>query len=153
MKSLVVYYSRTGTTKKAANEIANLLKADIDEIIDKKKRDGIFGYLSAGRDALNNKLTNIERPKIDSTKYDLVVIGTPIWAGKITPAIRAYVKDKNFNKIAFFVTAGSGDGKEAFAELEKLTKKPVAALELSTKEVSNNKHKERILNFCKKLKG
>jgi flavodoxin len=41
-KILVVYYSRTGMTKKLANSIANLLFADIEEIVDTKNRSGLM---------------------------------------------------------------------------------------------------------------
>jgi len=48
MKTLVAYYSRTGNTKKVAVEIAKNLKADIDEIIDKKDRSGMIGWIIGG---------------------------------------------------------------------------------------------------------
>ena len=59
MKTLIVYYSRTGLTKKIATHISETLKADIDEIIDTKKRSGAIGYMSGGRDAMKGSLTNI----------------------------------------------------------------------------------------------
>jgi flavodoxin len=51
MKALIVYYSRTGRTKKIAKEIQLGIKAEIEEIKDSKNRKGILGWLSAGRDA------------------------------------------------------------------------------------------------------
>ena len=58
MKNLVVYYSRTGRTKKIAKEIQERLNADIEEIHDVKNREGILGWLSAGRDAGTKKTTS-----------------------------------------------------------------------------------------------
>jgi flavodoxin len=43
MKTLVVYYSRTGTTRKVAEAIAGILRCDIEEVVDTKKRSGILG--------------------------------------------------------------------------------------------------------------
>ena len=44
MKSLVAYYSRTNTTKKLAEAIANNVNADIEEIIPKVNYQGKLGY-------------------------------------------------------------------------------------------------------------
>lgn len=52
---LVVYYSRTGATRKVAEYITKQLGADMEEIIDMKKRSGIWGFLIGGRDALRKK--------------------------------------------------------------------------------------------------
>ena len=41
-KILVIYYSRTGLTKKLAMCLMDLLHADGEEIIDRKKRSGIM---------------------------------------------------------------------------------------------------------------
>ena len=102
MKSLVLFYSRTGNTGKIANEIAVKLNSDIEEIFDKKNRKGIFGYLAAAKDAATKKFTQIEEVKKDLSQYDLVIIGTPVWAWGMAPAIRTYLSKNKFNKLAFF---------------------------------------------------
>lgn len=111
-KVLVVYYSRSGTTKMVANEISTALKCDIEEIIDKKKRRGIFALVLAGRDAVFKKTTEIAATKFDPKDYDIVIIGTPTWASSIPPAIRTYVQKNmsKLNNIALFCTFnGSGE--------------------------------------------
>jgi flavodoxin len=47
MKTLVVYYSRTGKTRFVAERVASELKADIEEVVDLKNRSGRFGFLKA----------------------------------------------------------------------------------------------------------
>ena len=105
MKTLVAYYSRTGHTKFISEKIAQLLGADSCEIIDKKNREGKLGFLGGGNDALREKMTDIEVSK-QVEGYDLIVIGTPVWAGKITPAIRKFMDTNDFKgkDIALFVT-------------------------------------------------
>jgi len=44
-KYFVVFYPRTGTTRKVAEAIKDALKCDIEEIFDIKKRADLFGYL------------------------------------------------------------------------------------------------------------
>jgi flavodoxin len=149
MKVLVTYYSRTASTKKLAEEIANCLKADIDEIIDKKKRSGPIGFLTGGRDAMKEKETEIEFEK-SPENYDLVVIGTPVWAGNVTPAVRAYLKKNKFKKVAFFCTFG-GSVDKTFGEMELISKKPIATLGLKGSDVKNGKVEEEMKGFCGEL--
>ena len=78
MTYLVVYYSRTGNNRAIAKTIAEKLSAEIDEIIDKKKRLGKLGWLLAGRDSRARKLTEIEFQK-NPQDYDTIIIGSPIW--------------------------------------------------------------------------
>jgi len=126
MKTLVVLYSRSGTTKRVAQEVAKALNADIDELIDKKSRKGILGFLRAGYDATRGKTTEIEFEK-DPYDYDLVIVGTPIWNGRVTPAIRTYLL-RNREKIknaAFFSTCAGRPGK-CLEQMEELWgKKPI----------------------------
>ncbi|WP_052125268.1 flavodoxin family protein [Thermotoga sp. Mc24] len=105
MKILVVYYTRSGHTKKVAEIIKDILKADIDEVMDRKPRKGIFGFLKAGYEATVGKTTDIIFKK-DPSEYDLVVVGTPIWNGRVTPAIRTYLlkNREKIKKVAFFAT-------------------------------------------------
>jgi len=73
---LVVFYSRTGTTKKVAEAIATKLGCDIEEIIDTKSRRGLLGFLRSGLEATLKRLTTIEEIKNDPASYDVVIIGT-----------------------------------------------------------------------------
>ncbi|RLF77290.1 flavodoxin [Thermococci archaeon] len=126
MKTLVVFYSRSGTTKRVAQEVAKALNADIDELIDKKSRKGILGFLRAGYDATRGKTTEIEFEK-DPYDYDLVIVGTPIWNGRVTPAIRTYLlwNREKIKNAAFFSTCAGRPGK-CLEQMEELWgKKPI----------------------------
>ena len=159
MKTLVTFYSRTGRTKELAKEISKQLNAELDEIIDNKKRCGIFGWLGAGKDAMEKNLTEIKHD-ISPKNYGLVVIGTPVWASSITPAIRTYLKKHKFKKVAFFIVSGSGDTENAAYEMEKLSKKPIAVLNMFKEDFHNNHKKtinvweiKKVKEFCDKIKN
>ncbi len=79
-KALVVFFSRTGKVRRVAEAIAAELGADVEEIVDTRDRRGPFGLLSAARDAMLRRTARIEEPAHDPADYDLVVIGTPVWA-------------------------------------------------------------------------
>jgi flavodoxin len=154
MKPLVVFYSRTGTTKKVAEEISRLLGGDIEEIHDLKKRSGIIGFLKSARDARSRKLTTLETVKNDPAIFDIVVIGTPIWAGTLSTPVRTYISQYKggFRKVAFFCTAGGNRG-NPFDEVESLCgKKPVATLRLRRKEVRSGQYAEKTEEFVTKIK-
>jgi len=52
VKPLVVFYSRTGTTKKVGEALVDLLQCDNEELIDTKKRTGPLGAYSLGETQL-----------------------------------------------------------------------------------------------------
>jgi menaquinone-dependent protoporphyrinogen IX oxidase len=156
MKVLVVYYSRTGTTKKVGENIAFWLKARREEIIDGKDRKGPIGYIKAGRDASAKKFTKISKAEWDPREFNMIIIGTPIWAWTIAPAIRTYIeqhkdvlKDK---ELGFFCTMGSNGDKNAFKVMETLIgRKPKATLSLKTRDVVQSNYETAIREFVKKL--
>ncbi|MDD3120070.1 MAG: flavodoxin [Candidatus Gracilibacteria bacterium] len=154
-KTLVVYYSRTGMTAKVAMEIARVLDCDIEEIIDLKDRSGAMGYLIAGRDALKKELAEIKKIEKNPEDYDLLVIGTPVWAFTMASAIRTYVvenKDK-FKNVAFFATQGGEGAQRKFKDLKELTgKTPVFEIQLLTKEVTNGSFKGKLEELLKEYK-
>ena len=61
MKTLVVYYSRSGTTAKLAERIAEELSADKERINCTKSYDGFWGYLRGGTTAFAGSC-RISRP-------------------------------------------------------------------------------------------
>ncbi|MDP2749268.1 MAG: hypothetical protein Q8O89_00365 [Nanoarchaeota archaeon] len=161
-KALVVYYSRSGVTKKLGSAIADSLVCDEEEIIDLKNRDGAIGYVLSGRDATLRKLADIRHMSYDVDDYDLIIMGTPIWAFNMCPAVRTFLtnnKDK-FNgskggskKLAFFCTMGGSGDEKTFDEMESLSgKTPVAVIALKTKEVISDKFSKQVEDFVSKLK-
>jgi flavodoxin len=156
MKTLVAFYSRTGHTKKVAEAIAKELGADLEEIIDKTNRSGLWGWLMAGRDAFRKSLTTIEKPKKDPAHYELVICGSPLWAFiSSSPAIRSFVLENaaKLKRVAFFLTMGGTKGKRALEDLEKLCgKKPIATLEIKESEIASQIFSQKAIDFCRSLK-
>jgi len=151
MKILIIFYSRTGNTKKVGQEIAKNLKANIEEIIPLENYFGILGYIKASVEALFKKMPQINKIKKNPFEYDLVVIGTPTWAHTMASPIRTYLSGNKFKKVAFFCTYGGIYGK-VFQKMEKFSKKPINTSTLKTKEIKNNLYKKQVENFCGGLK-
>lgn len=155
MKKLIVFYSRTGTTRKLAEKIASELDSDIEEIIDLTERKGATGWLKSGRDAMRKKLTNINDLKNGLKNYELIVVGSPVWVGSLTPAIRTFLLNNknNIKKAAFFCTMGGNNPSKIFDQMEELINlKPLSILALTTKEVINDLGGEKIESFVKIIK-
>ena len=154
MKTLVVYYSRTGITKKIAEAIAKKMQADIEEIVDLKDRKGPWEYLKAGRDAMKRIPAQIAVTKNNPEYYDLIVIGTPVWAGNMACAVRTYIgqnKDK-FKKIALFSTMGGSGDQNTFKEMETLSgKSTMSQLTVRTRDAGKPETDARLDEFVKKI--
>ena len=155
MKTLVVYYTRTGNTKFAAETIATELGADIEEVIDLKNRQGRLAFLPNGRDAMQGKETQIGETERTPTDYDLIIIAQPVWAGNPTPAIRTYVNKNNLSgrKVAlFFSDVGLG---KAVEKTKALMPNSIflAELALPAKALENKEEaKKKIAEWCSTLK-
>lgn len=110
-KTLLVYFSYTGHTKKIAEMIKNKINCDTLEIktIIPYSKD----YDSVVNDPNNqeesNYLPEIENINIDLNNYDRIIIGTPTWWYKPVPAIRSFLKKYKLdqdNIIAYSTNAG-----------------------------------------------
>lgn len=153
-KVLVAYYSRTGTTRQVATELAAMLGADVEEITDTKARGGFFGYMGAGKDASGKKTTVIGPLQNDPANYDLVVLATPVWAWTVTPAMRTYlIQTKGrIGKAAFLCTMGGSGDVKTFAAMEEISGlKPEATVSFKTAEVKKGQHSRRLKDFADQL--
>jgi flavodoxin len=154
MKTLVIYYTRTGNAKYIAETVASEIGADIEEVIDLKNRQGRLNYLPAGRDAMSGKETEIAQTKRNPTDYDLIIIGQPVWAGSPTPAIRTYVSknDLSGKKVSlFFSDVGLG---QAVEKTKALMPNSTFVGELALSKALENKEetKKKIAEWCNTLK-
>lgn len=106
--TLVVYYSRTGKTKTAAEKLAATLKADLVNIKNRHHYDGIIGFIRCGFEAAMGKDAAIADMNIDFGAYDLVVVCTPVWAGKMSSPARSFLKKygSSIRAVAYLITRG-----------------------------------------------
>ena len=155
MKSLVVYYSRSGNTRFAAEQISKEIGGEIEEIIDKKKRKGLLGFVSSGYDATRGRATKIAAIKRSPKDYDLVVVGTPMWNKRITPAVRTYLRDNNFSekRVALFCTNLGSEPERVFKTLKELMSgcSFVGELTITNAQKDREKTEENISEWSKSL--
>ena len=111
-KFLVVYYSQTTNTQAVAQEIANRLGADIEEIVPVVPYEGDFqATIERGKKELDEaSYPEIQPLSVDVTNYDVVFIGYPVWFGTYAPPIFSFLDkvDLSGKKIVPFCTFGSG---------------------------------------------
>ena len=111
---LCIYYSRTGNTKKAMEEIASALDAELVELRDGVERSGWKGWIRCGLDSMRKTIPPIlpvetARPLAD---YRLVILGTPVWAGRCSSVVRAFLKEHGSEvKHAAYVLTRSSESK------------------------------------------
>jgi flavodoxin len=155
MKSLVVYYSRSGNSKFVAQKIAEKIGADTEEVIDKKNRRGWIGFLIAGFDATRGKETQIEETRFLPNNYDLIVVGTPIWNGRPSPAIRTYLRknDLSRKKVALFCTLDGSNEEKVTANIRKLLPNGNIVGALTVKKALKNPEEaeNKISTWCSSL--
>ena len=117
MKRLVTYFSASGVTRKAAEELAAVAKADIHEIKpaepytredldwrNKKSRSSLEMQNEDARPALDGAIP-------DLSEYDTVYIGFPIWWGVAPRVVNTFIENsdlKDKDLIVFATSGGSG---------------------------------------------
>ena len=117
MKILVTFFSATGKTKRVAEIISKELNSDLYEIIPEKEytSEDLNGYNEKSRTYIEHNTKN-SRPKIKDKnanieKYDIILIGFPIWWHIAPPIINTFLEMYNFKgkKIILFGTSMSED--------------------------------------------
>lgn len=91
---LCIYYSRTGNTKSTMLQIAQALDAEVVEIRDGVERSGVRGWLRCGMDAMSRTVPPVSPFETEKalSQYRLVILGTPVWAGRCSGVMRSFLK-------------------------------------------------------------
>lgn len=126
-KTLVAYFSASGTTKAKAGQVAQALGADLFEIepekkystddlnwMNKKSRSTVEANDPASRPAIAKKVGNADQ-------YDTVVIGFPVWWYTAPRIINTFLEENDFSgkKIYVFVTSGGSGADKSVRDLKK----------------------------------
>ncbi|MDD1670219.1 MAG: NAD(P)H-dependent oxidoreductase [Methanomicrobiales archaeon] len=91
MSVCIVYHSETGNTRKVAEAVAKATGAVLIPVKDLANYNKITMYLVGAGRAHKGEKAAIEPSKIDVSAYDLVVVGSPVWAWHPTPAANAAI--------------------------------------------------------------
>jgi flavodoxin len=122
MKIGMVYYSRTGNTRKIAKILEEKFKekntqVDLIEIEHVKKP----GFFTAGKASMKQLELPIKNTDFDMEQYDTILLGTPTWAGRPSPFMKVFInKAVNIKgkKLAVFGTGMSPiDKRDQFIEI------------------------------------
>ena len=109
--TICIYYSRTGHTEKLMKEIAQELGCEAVKLEDGVDRSGTRGWLRSGMQAMARKLPPVRAFKtlLPLSAYDLVIIGTPVWAGRCSAPVRSFLREYGgqLRKTAYVITRGS----------------------------------------------
>jgi flavodoxin len=121
MKTSIIYYSYSGITRGIAEKIQKACGGDLIEVTSKEHYSKLTAYTLGSYRAMKMECDPIEPETMDVSPSDLIVIGTPVWAFKATPAINAAIaalKGCNGKKAVIFATCG-GSAKDTLPIMKK----------------------------------
>ena len=156
---LCVYYSRTGNTAQAIREIAQALDCEAVEVRDSVKRSGALGWLRCGLDASRTKTKRINRieTKRPLSEYKLVILATPVWAGRCSSVIRGFLKRRGYEiaNAAYVITHKSGETYRAvFEQMDQYLEKPrVAEVSLRPGKTGCAYWRDQFIRTCADFAG
>lgn len=123
MRALVVYYSLKGSTRRIAEAIAEMTDADLESLRTKDKIEAsrFMDYYWGGKKKHPNEKVEIAPLEHDPSEYDMIFIGTPVWAWAPSPPVYSFLMDHSFKgkKVALF-SSSEGELGKTFQKMEDL---------------------------------
>jgi len=110
MKTLVIYYSYGGNTKRIAEKIHSIVGGDIKEI------ETVVPYstdyntvVDQGQDEVNKGyMPKIKNLDLNLDEYDKIVIGTPVWWYTFAPAVKTFLNNYSLENKTIYPFATNG---------------------------------------------
>lgn len=125
LRKLVIFYSFGGNTKFIAESICEIIGADLLELKPKNNENPnkLKKFLWVGKQVIMGGKPELLTTNKNPADYDILFIGTPIWANKYVPAINSFLDKMQIRgkRIAIFCCyARRGNGKAFSILKEKL---------------------------------
>lgn len=149
-KILVISYSLSGTTKRVAEQLADMLEAERRDIVDARPRRGRLRHMVAGFEAIAKGLPSI-RIDCEPTDYELVVVGSPVWGRTMASPVRTFLFQYGLrlNRAAVFCTMGRFGAKPALDEMRALCHSPAApTFSARQRDVRKQRHLGALREFA-----
>ena len=160
MKAAVVYFSLEGNTKHVAEKIGKELDADVIPLIPVKAypTGNSSKYFWGGKSATFKEKPKLQPYRFNAKDYDVIVLGTPIWAGTFAPPLRTFLRDNKLEetRVALFACCSGGATEKGFMQLggEMPRSTVISTLRLVDPLKGENPGTDREIHaFCDKVRG
>lgn len=156
---LCIYYSRTGKTKQAMEEISQALDAELVSVTDGQDRTGFKGFVLSGMEAMRKSTRPLQPFTTEKPleEYRVVVVGTPVWAGRCSSVIRALLKRRGLEmkNVAYAITRDSERRyEEVYDQMDQYTARPrIAAHSLRVGTVGYEFWRDKLIQEVKAFLG
>ena len=136
MKVAIAYYSLNGNVQLAIARLIDELRmrgAEVSvtrlECTKPYPSSGPMTFLKGGHAAITNKTPELKPYELD-TSADIVVLGTPVWAGRVAPPINTLLRDVDLSGciVAAVISSAGGDSESCEEDLAEKLGRPTSLL-------------------------
>lgn len=150
---LVVYFSETEHTARAAREVARRLGGEIDPIVPVVRRQR--SALGKVFHALMGHADRVQNSARDPARYGLVIVATPVWAGRLPPPVRGYLARAGgrIRNVGFLVTCGGAGAQRVLRTLRtEVGRAPMAEVTITDADRRTGADLKKLAAFADMLR-
>ncbi|MCR5699228.1 MAG: flavodoxin [Treponemataceae bacterium] len=160
-ETIIVYYSLEGNIDFVAKNLAekisskNLVRLETVKAYPTK---GLFKFLHGGKDAMKGFKPELKTEIPDLSKFENIVIGTPVWASRPSAPINTFIEKSDFSGKNVYIFASSMGGSasstiEAISsQVEKKGGKVISSVSLVNPIKKQEEALEKVAEFAKSIK-
>lgn len=157
MKTAIVFYSQSGNVRWVAQQMAEILKADLIELecVKQYPDKGFKKFYWGGKSAVMQETPKLQPYVFNGEEYDRIILGSPVWASNIAPPLRTFIKENQEalveKKTAAFVCMSGSGGQKALNKLEKLVTLCAQLVLIDPLERPSRDNDALIRDFCARV--
>jgi flavodoxin len=124
LKTVIIYYTFGGSTKKEAQRLSENLGAPLFRVEEARRRSLLTSFIPGILQAIKRKTVPIKPLNVDLNDYDRIIIGCPVWAGHPAPAFNSIIELLPTEKeVELFFCSAGGEAPESEQETKELIAK------------------------------
>lgn len=110
MKTLILYYSYSGNTKRIAEMIQQEIGGDLFEIETITPYTGDYNsVVSQGQEEVNSGfMPEIKPLSVDISQYERIILGSPVWWYTFAPAMKTFLSQSDLKGKVIYPFATNG---------------------------------------------
>ncbi|HOJ97264.1 MAG TPA: flavodoxin [Methanospirillum sp.] len=158
MRSVVIYHSHSGVTRGVAGHLSKILGSEMIEVTPEKEYSSFMVVPKGCYRAVKGLADPIRPQTIDVSEYDILIIASPVWAGKPTPvingAIDALIGCQGKKVYAIMTCRSAESGHQALMTfVERLKKKGLVIFKTSVLDSNASADESVIEGICSDIRN